>query len=140
MATYILKFNGVQIGDELLSPRGGWRRLIPNKYTIIDDAVPDSSTSSSNTVLMLRPSFRVRVVRTTMWHFEQWIFDLAAWADGVPRPLQVYDNADTLLVDYGQASLLELDRPQPEHPSAARYSSGLVLTFQCAHVPDFYLA
>lgn len=136
MSWYQLMYGGVVIGDELVTPFGSWSASAkPTGGGGLEPIVPVDDRPLG---LVLYPRFRVRKKAADMFDFEQWLFDLAAWADGDPRWLIVINDTSETKVEYGFCKLFSLDRPRPEDTSAGRWSDQVVVTFQSDRIPRFY--
>jgi len=138
MAWYVLKFGNTVLGDELVVPSGSFAVKQPS-LAVDYPGQNVQETFPYSAQLLLRPSFQVRKHAESMWHFEQWLFDLACWADGRQRDLEVADQDDNLIAHYGLCVLAQVRRPSIQTPEHARYSNHVILTFQAGDVPQFYL-
>lgn len=138
MLWYVLKFGSVQLGDELVVPSSDWSSRMADLFAS-RSGLGGEDLPASSVQLLLKPSFHLRKTSLSMWHFEQWVFDLACWADGKLRQLELFDQQDNLVVDYGKCILQGVSRPQIQQHHSARYSNGVVLTFHASDFPQFYL-
>jgi len=136
MSGYILSFANTQLGDELIQSLGYWRRSsVPAETDSGAEAVVSLDDPLSGT--RFYPKFRVRKKTADQWQFEQWVFDLPAWADGERRRLLVIEPPYTLVADYGECKLLSVQREEQSGPHAGRWSDQVILTFQSDTQPLF---
>jgi hypothetical protein len=137
MPRHRLTFGNVDIGDELIVAMSYWR-----KSTRTDSESgglsPLRPLDDRPLGIVLYPRFKVRKISDDFMAFEQWVFDLATFADGDPRWLTICDAYSSVQVDYGYCKLLSVERPKPADPYAGRWSDQVIVTFQSDTIPRFY--
>ena len=139
MSWYRLLFGGVTLGDELILPLSTWRATAKvGSSPGSGNLEPIVKVDARPLGLVLYPRFRIRKMAASLLEFEEWVFDLASWANGDPRYLVVADQSNATKAVYGECKLLALDRPQASDASAGRWCDQVVLTFQSDTIPVFY--
>jgi len=139
MSWYQLLYGGVLIGDELVVPISSWQASAKIGSSGAGGGLEPILTVDDRPLgLVLYPRFRVRKKTEDVFEFEQWLFDLAGWANGDPRSLVVTDDADQTKAEYGFCKLFSLDRPSPSDTLVGRWSDQVIVTFQSDTMPQFY--
>ena len=139
MSWYRLLFGGVTLGDELILTLSTWHATSKiGSSGASGNLEPIVGVDQRPLGLVLNPRFRVRKQAATFLEFEEWVFDLASWANGDPRYLVVVDEMDDAKAVYGECKLLAVDRPAPSDASQGRWCDQVILTFQSDTIAAFY--